>query len=188
MRSRLFIESIGSEENLRRGATAEELLAVASISKESRRCEVLAWRAIVRRELGEGIRISYDEYGAPQVDMPNTYISISHSKGEVAVLISDSPCAVDIEHFNRDFRRVADRYLSDAERSIAEQYDIFAEMWSAKESLYKYHRKGGLDLVRDIVIKSYSISNYSFIASLCGGEDVVVELRREGNLVVALIG
>jgi predicted dehydrogenase len=127
--SHLFIEKIGSETTLREGATAEDLAFVERISNSGRRCEVLAWRAIVRRELGADVEIFYDEYGAPKVDRPNTYIGVSHSKGVVAVYISEKPCAVDIEHSNRDFRRVADRYLSDAERSIAEQYDIFAEMF-----------------------------------------------------------
>ena len=187
MASRLFIESIGLEDTLRSGATHDELSAVEYISNEGRRCEVLAWRAIVRRELGQGVKISYDEYGAPQVDTPGTYISISHSRGEVAVAISDQPCAVDIEHLNRDFRRVAGRYLSSLEQTLAERYDLFAEMWSAKEALYKFYKKGNLDFVRDVVIESYSSADNLFVATILGGSPIEVEVKREGDLVIALI-
>lgn len=187
MNSRLFIESIGSEELLRVNAHSNDIAAVEHISNLNRRCEVLAWRAIVRRELGEQVNILYDEYGAPQVDLSDTCISVSHSKGEVAVLISNTPCAVDIEHSNRDFRRVASRYLSEREFALADEHNLFADMWCAKEALYKYHRKGGLDFVEDIKIVEYNDSKALFVATILGGEPIVVKIKREGNLAIALI-
>jgi phosphopantetheinyl transferase len=185
--SHLFIEKIGSEATLREGATAEDLAFVERISNSGRRCEVLAWRAIVRRELGADVEIFYDEYGAPKVDRPNTYIGVSHSKGVVAVYISEKPCAVDIEHSNRDFRRVASRYLSIEEQRLADGYDIFAEMWCAKEALYKYYKKGALDLVKDIVIEEYRLAEGSIVATILGGEPIEVSVRREDNIAIALI-
>jgi phosphopantetheinyl transferase len=141
----------------------------------------------VRRELGDEVKIFYDEYGAPGVNTPNTYISISHSRGRVAVLVADRPCAVDIECANRDFRKVACRYLSDEEITIAEEYDLYAEMWSAKEALYKYYRKGGLDLVKEIVILEYNPSKQHFVASICEGKAIVVDVLRQDNLVMATV-
>ena len=188
MSSRLFIENIGSEEVLREGAHADDLCLVDSFSNQSRRCEVLAWRAIVRRELGADVQIDYDEYGAPKVDMPATYISVSHSKGDVAVLISDAPCAVDIEQTNRDFCKVASHYLSERELDLAKEYNLFAEIWCAKEALYKYHRKGGVDYVEQISILDYDAEYQLFKASICGGDPVVVRLKREDNHSIALIG
>lgn len=187
MNSRLFIEKIRSEEILRGDATSDDLAVVDNFSNEGRRCEVLAWRAILRRELGKQVEISYDEFGAPQVDTPNINISISHSKDAVAVLISERPCAIDIESLNRDFRRVASRYLSAREYEMAERYDLFAEMWSAKEALYKFYRKGGVDLICDIHLHDYFAENSCFTATICEGKMVVVKILREENLVVALI-
>jgi phosphopantetheinyl transferase len=187
MGSHLVIESVASEEMLRSVAVAEDVAFVESFANADRRCEVLAWRAIVRRELGEGVRIFYDEYGAPKVELPDTYISVSHSRGTVAVLFADRTCAVDIEQTNRDFRRVANRYLSQSEQMLAEQYDIFAEMWCAKEALYKYYSKGSLDLVRDISIVEYNAETGMLIATILGGAPIDVTVKREGNLVIALI-
>ena len=187
MGSRLFIESIASEEYLREGAVSEDIAYVERFSNCNRRREVLAWRAIVRRELGKQIAITYDEYGAPQVDVLDAHISISHSKERVAVLISDRVCAVDIEDALRDFRKVATKYLSDNEQAIAEKYGLYAEMWSAKEALYKYYIKGGLDLVKDIVIREYNPSKQQFAASICEGGAIAVNVLRENNYVMATI-
>ena len=187
MSSRLVIEPIASEEALRECATAADLAFVEQYGSASRRCEVLAWRAIVRRELGETVAISHDEYGAPMVSIPNIYISVSHSRDVVALLFADRVCAVDVESAERDFCEVASRYLSDKECQIAQQYGIYAEMWSAKEALYKYHRKGGLDLVRDISISSYEPGSGVLKGSIRGDETIDVKVKRESNLVVAVI-
>lgn len=187
MSSRLFIENIDSEEVLKGRVSSEDLAFVENFSNQGRRCEALAWRAIVRREVSEGVRISYDEYGAPQVDEVNVHISVSHSRGVVALLLSDRPCAVDIEQTDRNFRKVADRYLSERESAIAEANNLYAEMWCAKEALYKYYKKGALDLINDLVIMDYLPQESAFVARVLDGEPLRVKVKREGNLAIALI-
>ncbi len=185
MNSRIIIEQIGAEATLRECAMAEDVAYVEQFASASRRCEVLAWRAIVRRELGNEVAVSHDEYGAPMLSATNKNISVSHSRNMVAVLFSDHLCAVDIEHLGRDFRRVAQRYLSDKEQRMAEQHDIFAEMWCAKEALYKYYRKGKLDLVKHISIAEYDRGVLR--SSILGSEIIEVRVWREGDIAVAVI-
>lgn len=187
MSSRLLIENIGSEVILRAGASADDIAFVEQFSNEGRRCEVLAWRAMVRRELGADVTIFYDDYGGPRVALENRYISISHSRNIVALLISDAPCAVDIEHTDRNFQSVASKYLSVAEQALAEEYNLYAEMWSAKEALYKYYRKGSLDLVRHISIEEYRPIDNLFIATILGSEPIKVKVENNGNYVIASI-
>ena len=181
----VVIEPIASEETLRASAVAEDMAFVEQFSSVSRRCEVLAWRAIVRRELGDDVEISHDEYGAPLVSTPNIYISVSHSRDRVAVLFSDVECAIDIESAERDFRRVATRYLSSDELHLAEQNNLYAEMWCAKEALYKYYKKGGLDFVRDVAIKEYKEG--ILCCSILDGEPIEVKVKRANGLVMAVI-
>lgn len=187
MSSRLFIESIGSEEFLIAKANSEDAAFVERFSNERRRCEVLAWRAIVRRELGNDVKIGYDEYGAPMVDVPNSFISVSHSKGVVAVMIAEAPCAVDIEQSERDFAKVASKYLSEDERQLAEQNNLFAELWCAKEALYKYYKIGGVDLAADLTVSEYLATEGVLVASILGGEPLRVQIKREGDLAIALV-
>lgn len=187
MSSRVVVERIATEESLMQAAASEDCAFVAQFGSAMRRCEALAWRAIVRRELGVETRIFYDDYGAPRVDTPNTYIGVSHSREFVAVAFSDKPCAVDIEDANRDFRKVASRYLSEQEMSLAEEGDLYAEMWCAKEALYKYYRKGRLDFVKHISIVSHNSEESHFTATILDSAPIVVRIKREDNLVVALI-
>ena len=97
-------------------------------------------------------------------------------------------CAVDIEHAERDFGRVAERYLSPTEVKIAEQYNLYAEMWCAKEALYKLYKKGSVDLVKDLVIAEYRREKSCFVATIFCGEPIEIEIRREGPLAIAKIG
>jgi phosphopantetheinyl transferase len=137
--------------------------------------------------LGADVVISYDDYGAPRVSVPNIHISVSHSRESVAVLFADRTCAVDIEMLERDFRKVATHYLSEEEQSLAEQYDLYAEMWCAKEALYKYYSKGELDLVKHLSIKEYNSANGVLVCSILGGEPIEVKIWREGALAIAVI-
>ena len=187
MGSRIVIEKIATEETLRKSATTEELSIVGQFGSASRRCEVLAWRAVVRRVLGDEVKISHDEYGAPVVDMPNTFIGVSHSRECVAVIFSDGECAIDIESADRDFRRVASHYLSEEELALAEQNDLYGEMWCAKEALYKYYKKGGFDFASDISIKEYDGDRAVLRATILDGEPIEVKIEREGNLIIAVI-
>jgi phosphopantetheinyl transferase len=187
MGSRIVIEPIAAEATLRESATAEDLAFVEQFGSVSRRCEVLAWRAVVRRELGCDVEISHDEYGAPTLNKPNTYISVSHSRDRVAVLFADGTCAVDIESAERDFGRVVTRYLSNEEQQLAEQNNLYAELWCAKEALYKYYKKGGLDFVKDITIKNFDSNRGVLRCSILGGEPIEAKVKREENLVVAVI-
>ena len=186
MSSRVVIERIATEEALRKGATTEDLAFVEQFGAVSRRCEVLAWRALVRRELGE-CRIFHDEYGAPKVDIADAYISISHSRDYVALVVSDTPCAIDIECVDRNFSRVATRYLSPAEQALAENYNLFAEMWCAKEALYKYHSKGNLDFVADISIIDYSPERSVLLATILDNAPIEVHISHQTDLAIAVI-
>ena len=187
MSSRLVIERIATEVLLRENATAEDLTVIERFGSVSRRMEALAWRAIVRRVLGVNVEIFYDDYGAPKVNKEDVYISVSHSKEWVAVLFSDTPCAVDIDYVERDFCRVANRYLSENEQIIAEQNGMYAEMWCAKEALYKYYKKGNLDLVKHISIGDYDSDRGVLRCSILGSEPIDVKIKRDGNFAIAVI-
>lgn len=183
---RLFIEPIATEEALRKGATAEDKAFVEAFSSAHRRREVLAWRSIVRRELGSDCAIGYDEWGAPVVGNSDTHISVSHCRDLVAVVISDTPCAVDIEERGRNFEGVSARYMTEQERSLSTDTDWSAMVWCAKEALYKYYRKGGVEIREDIKILGYDADSESLQAAIFDTR-LEVKVERQGEYIVATI-
>ena len=184
--SRVFIEPIPSEEELLQTATAEDIAIVEQFGSEHRRREALAWRKIVRQELGSDCKIGYDEWGAPVVSLPNTYIGVSHSREQVAVIIGSTPCAIDIEERGRNFNGVAERFATAEERALSNEEDWLAKLWCAKEALYKYHRKGGVDFLKDIEILGCNNESSSLQASIL---DTLLEVKIEskGDHIVATI-
>ncbi len=93
-----------------------------------RAAEKAAWHAIVRERLGGDTAIAYNKNGAPVLAGTPGYISVSHTRGWVAVVWSPAPCAIDIE--------LRSRTLSPAAR---ERYGFTRiEEWCALEAEYKY--------------------------------------------------
>ena len=145
--------------------TSDELAEARRFVREGRRREYLTWRAVVRRELGADVRIAYDAAGAPVVDRAGVYVGVSHCRGRVAVCLSDVPCAVDIEPETRDFSRAAPRYMS------------------AKEALYKYARRPGLDLLHDLRVEAVDFATGTVAGRIGSGETIRLTLHRADGFI-----
>ena len=155
----LLIGHIAPLEELEAEASEDELQSVAGFSSSSRRAERLSWRIMLRGVVGRGVRIEYSSQGAPllseEVVVNNyhyKYISVSHCRDMVAVMLSQQPCGVDIEQSGRDFGRVSSRYITQEERCLSDNPRFEAAVWCAKEALYKLAQREGLDFRRDICI------------------------------------
>ena len=157
---RLFVEAPLPFEEAARWATDEELTTARSFAAARGR-EYLAWRAIVRRELGRDTTIAYDPIGAPILTNHPLHISVSHCQGRIAVGLSDKPCAVDIERIGRDFTQAIPRYLSPEEQRISPHPLFPAVAWCTKETLYKYAGQRELDLLRNLRIDRISFPEFS---------------------------
>lgn len=151
MTNGLFIEPLMSEEQALQAATDTERQTVALFAAERRR-EYLTWRAMLRREIGPA-EIIYNTVGAPIVaGCDDICIGVSHGAGRVALCISDTPCAVDIECLDRNFNRISSRYLTPNERALSSDPRFAAVVWCAKETLYKLSGEQGLNLLSDLCI------------------------------------
>lgn len=165
-------------EELEALATAEELQSVASFCSCSRRRERLAWRALLRESLGEQVEVRYQESGAPIIlNSPYKYISVSHSRTHVAIALSHTPCGVDIESLDRDFSKVASRYLRDEERTLCHEEWWSAAVWCAKETLYKVAQPEGVDLLSGLRIESLDSEASVIEARVMQGEPIRLGLK-----------
>lgn len=178
---------------LREWVTDEEWEKALQFGSDSRRREWLAWRALIRERVGRQTAIFYNGKGAPVLDPGLGWIGVSHCRGYVAVVWSESPCAIDIEPLSRNFAAVLSRCCSDAERSLADaHHPLFpAALWCAKEALYKYGSQQGiesaLDFCHDLQITRCDLGNETMEGTIAGSDPVVIHLLRKENILAAYI-
>ena len=187
MTKALFIEPPMTEAEAAGRVTPAELAAAQEFLRESRRREFLTWRAVVRRELGDGVQLAYDDVGAPVVVGAEVRIGVSHCAGRVAVCISDAPCAVDIESESRNFSRAVPRYMSPEEQALSDAPLLPAVVWCAKETLYKYAGRPGLDLLRDLHIDAVDFGAGTIVGRIRDGEPVGLSLLRDAGFIAVYI-
>lgn len=125
---------------------------------ERRKLEWLSVRVLLYSMLQEDKEIAYSPEGKPLMADNSSFISISHTKGYVAVILSYvHPVGIDIEQYGQRVHRVADRYIRSDERV---EVGCVADMplnqddktwslllhWSAKETIFKRMENPDADL------------------------------------------
>lgn len=182
---KLFIEQPLSEGELLALSGDAERRIVADFGTEARRREALMWRYIVHRELGSDAKIAYNNNGAPVLENRAEHISVSHSADFVAVIISNQRCAIDIERLDRNFERVATRYMRPDEENLSSDERLRAVVWCAKEALYKYAGERGLDLLHDIKLLAVDFERAELLGQIKDNPPVRMCMTfHSGNVVV----
>lgn len=132
-----------------------------SYKSSSRQLEFLAVRALVRELTGTECRILHFESGKPYMEGSKCKISISHTKGFVAVAIHpDQETGIDIEYRSDRVKKVVTRFISDREMSlidnklsfVTDEYErecaavnMYLLFWSAKETMFKMSDSSAVD-------------------------------------------
>lgn len=108
-----------------------------------KRMERMSVRALlVEMNKGELPEVSYNHVGKPFL-ADGRHISISHTKGFVAVIISaQHHVGVDVEYYSDRVSRVAERFVREDEWT--EDVDSQLIIWSAKETAYKLFSEDSL--------------------------------------------
>ncbi len=132
-----------SEEALAARCTQAEQVQASSYKSARRRSEFLAWRAMLH-ELLPDAEVLYAPSGAPQLYnpqlLPFSHLSVSHGAGYAALLLSSAPCGLDIERTERLSELLPSPEL------------LPVVVWCAKEALYKWAGREGVDFLEDIQI------------------------------------
>ncbi len=152
---RIIIEPILPIDTLRTMVTPKEWNQAQEFVSLRRQREWLSWRAHLRAQWRTDFEIEYTKQGAPYIVDSDTYISVSHTQTHIAIILSDTPCAIDIEQLSRNFAKVAERYISPQESQFITTPLLQAIAWCAKEAAYKYATQS-CDFIRDICIRTIS--------------------------------
>ena len=103
------------------------------VSAEKRRQERFASRVLLKELLGEEVRVDYHSTGAPFLACVPLYISISHTKDYVAVILDKRPTGIDIEH----------------------EVEHLLIHWCAKETLFKIIGQEGVDFQKHLHVNPF---------------------------------
>ena len=127
----------------------QELAKYQGFGSKKRSYQWLAVRFLTYKEFGIREKIQYAPTGQPLLNC--CQISISHTDQLVAVGLSNSALGIDIEQKNRNFRRIAVKYVSANEPQNLSDWHL-SLLWSAKEAVYKLWAEGGLSFKQNIVL------------------------------------
>ena len=118
------------------------------------------------------IGFSYNEYGKPSlVGYPQFHFNISHTRGAIAVAISEEPVGVDVEKIGSVDTNIARRFFTINEYNYIFNADDnklqnnrFYEIWTKKEAYMKWAGKGlSIPLNSfDVLAKNFEESFYTF--------------------------
>lgn len=129
-----------------------------------RQMEWLAVRVLLYTLLGEEKEIVYVESGKPYLKDNSYYISISHTRGYVAVILSFLPVVgIDIERSGERVRKVAHKFMRDDEvLSFYNGTDLWSMLlhWSAKEVMFKCLDKSEVDFRRHLQISPFQVEEH----------------------------
>ena len=131
------------------------------IQNGRQRLQWFASRHLANLMLGKPDLIINDATGKPNLKTAPLNISISHTVGFAAVILSKKyAVGIDIEAVHKKVERIAHKFLQDDEiAAIAEEEKAAKLMlyWSAKESLYKLYGWGGLEFKTQLLIEPFKL-------------------------------
>lgn len=142
---------------------------ILSFKSLQRRLEWLSVRTLLFTLFGEEIHITYLSNGKPILSDNLGHISISHTKGYVAVIVSARyEVGIDIEQYATRVQRVTSRFVRDDEQ--INPYDgnkIWSMLlhWSAKETIFKSISVSDVDFKDHMQIFPFDVApSGSFVA------------------------
>ncbi len=129
------------------------------ITTEHRKKEWLCIRVLLKQMLGEEKEIRYTDSGRPYLTDRSYHISISHTRGYVAVALhKEFPVGIDLEYLSPRIKKIRNRFMHETEEmNISEmQEEIHLLLhWSAKESLFKALEESEVDFKNQLHIDSF---------------------------------
>ena len=148
--------------------------AEQQFSSEFRRVEWTAVRVLLYTVLDRQVHINYNDQGAPLLpDYEGLHISISHTKGFVAIALSESDVVgVDVEQIERldTTNQFDDKEKMPRVEKVRSRFmgkDEYAETivgmllhWSAKETVFKVLGREGVDFHDDLKVQPFDETQY----------------------------
>ena len=108
--------------------------------------------------LGEEVRVDYHSTGAPFLACVPLYISISHTKDYVAVILDKRPTGIDIEYRSDRILKIRSRFMNPEEEAgidLEHEVEHLLIHWCAKETLFKIIGQEGVDFQKHLHVNPF---------------------------------
>lgn len=119
-------------------------MPLQALTHRGRRLEWLATRVSLHCGLSIDTPITYREDGSPHLDGSSLHISVAHSQGRVAVIVSEHPVGTDIEYITERAQLLQSRFLTSEEQAVmaaglstTHPQTACVMAWAAKEAAFK---------------------------------------------------
>ena len=148
------------------------------LKTEKRKKEFLISRLLLE-QLSPNTIITYNQFGAPKLDN-GKHISISHSKKMVAVIISEQQVSIDIEQISEKALVLSSKFVS--EKNLKKLSKEKATLiWCIKEAAFKWHQKGGVDFIKDIIIPEFSVKEKGIVTIQIKNKELNLNYQKINN-------
>ena len=121
-----------------------------NFTSSKRKKEWVCTRALLKKISGQS-KIFYDSSGSPKID--GNFISISHSKKLVAIILSNKNCAIDIEEISEKSKVLQSKFSNKQNLNKKESTIV----WSTKECIFKLHKTKKISFKNDITVEINNI-------------------------------
>jgi 4'-phosphopantetheinyl transferase len=144
---------------------------IASLNKGKRLLHWLSTRVLLRTMLNtkEYIDCQMDEHGKPYLPTLGYHISLSHSYDYASVIIGKTKkVGVDIELIKHKIKTIKHKFLSDSElaqKQIGNNVNGLYVCWCAKEAIYKWNGRKGLEFKQHIHIKPFKLKDEGILTA-----------------------
>jgi 4'-phosphopantetheinyl transferase len=130
----------------------------------------LSVRKLLQETAHTDLDLYYDQFGKPHLN-GEKHISITHSHGFSAIIISDETVGIDIELQRDKIIRIADKF-SDSEfqflksENREEYIRKLTVIWGAKEAIFKIRNEKGISFKDHIKVNAFELENKEAVAEL----------------------
>ncbi|TLX76951.1 4'-phosphopantetheinyl transferase superfamily protein [Labilibacter sediminis] len=150
----------------------KEIEKVQSYRLESKKLEFWAVRCLVKHVLGIDPVIDYLESGRPVLTTSDYKLSISHTKGYVAISLSKGKyVGIDIEYPSARVQKVYTRFISDRESEFIpedQSLEYYTVIWCLKETMYKMIDRKSIIFNHHFVCHPFKLTSQGVLeASYC---------------------
>lgn len=123
------------------------------LKNDKRKKEFLACR-ILLNIYNKDLKISYSENGSPNLNN-HQYLSVSHSRDLVCIIVSDQKIGIDIEKISNKSLRLKEKFVNPHHTELNKEKSTL--IWSIKEAVFKFHKIGNVDFIKDISVPEFTL-------------------------------